>query len=52
MVAQTMTRPAPLFAGEKRMAELLDMDRRLFRRLVADGILPGANRRNGGTWRR
>jgi predicted DNA-binding transcriptional regulator AlpA len=32
---------SPLFATEKRAAELLDMSRSAFRRLVADGILPG-----------
>lgn len=31
----------PLFANEKHMAELLDMDRQTFRRLWTDGILPG-----------
>lgn len=31
----------PLFATEKRAAELLDMPPRLFRRLVVDGALPG-----------
>ena len=31
----------PLFASEKRAAELLDMERGTFRDLVAAGILPG-----------
>lgn len=30
----------PIFATEKRAAELLDMDRRTFRGCVAEGILP------------
>ena len=33
----------PIFAGEKRAAELLDMPRSLFRRLVAAGTLPPPN---------
>lgn len=31
----------PIFAGEKRAAELLDMPKALFRRLVDAGVLPG-----------
>lgn len=31
----------PLFASEKRAAQLLDMQRTLFRRLVGSGALPG-----------
>ena len=31
----------PLFASEKRAAELLDMSKALFRRLVDGGVLPG-----------
>ena len=31
----------PLFASEKRAAELLDMPKALFRRLVDGGLLPG-----------
>jgi hypothetical protein len=31
----------PLFASEKRAAELLDMPKSTFRDLVAGGVLPG-----------
>ena len=31
----------PLFVSEKRAAELLDMPKTLFRRLVDGGVLPG-----------
>ena len=31
----------PLFVSEKRAAELLDMPKALFRRLVDNGVLPG-----------
>ena len=30
----------PLFASEKRAADLLDMPKSTFRELVADGVLP------------
>lgn len=30
----------PMFASEKRAAELLDMSKALFRQLVDDGLLP------------
>lgn len=36
-----MSRPAPLFADDKTAAELFCMKRAEFRRLVADGHLPG-----------
>lgn len=35
-----MTHPAPLFAGDRKAAALLDMKPAEFRGLVDDGVLP------------
>ena len=36
-----MTRQTPIFASERTAASLLDMSVSEFRRLVAEGVLPG-----------